>query len=104
MAARPQRRGEILDLLERHGLRPRKHLGQHFLADPNVVERIVRLAGVGAGDRVVEIGVGTGTLTRGLAAAGAVVLGFEVDARLEPLLTEALADVELAIGSLFGSQ
>ena len=52
---RPQGRSEILELLERHGLRPRKHLGQHFLADPNVVERIVRLADVSEGDRVVEV-------------------------------------------------
>ncbi len=94
MAARPQRRAEIVDLLERHALRPRKHLGQNFLADPNVVERIVRLSGVGTGDRVLEIGVGTGTLTRGLAAAGARVLGYEVDSRLEPLLKEALAGIE----------
>ena len=90
-AVRPQGRSEILQLLERHGLRPRKHLGQHFLADPNVVERIVRLAEVGDGDRVVEVGVGTGTLTRGLAATGATVLGYEVDTRLETLLVESLS-------------
>lgn len=90
---RPQRRSEIKQLLERHGLRPRKHLGQHFLADANVVEKIVRLAAVSDGDRVVEVGVGTGTLTRGLAASGATVVGYEVDRGLEPLLEEALADV-----------
>jgi 16S rRNA (adenine1518-N6/adenine1519-N6)-dimethyltransferase len=98
IAARPQGRAEIAGLLERHGLHPRKHLGQHFLADPNVVERIVRLAGVGPGDCVLEIGVGTGTLTKGLAAAGATVLGYEVDRKLEPLLAEALhgvANVEI---------
>jgi 16S rRNA (adenine1518-N6/adenine1519-N6)-dimethyltransferase len=90
---RPQRRSEIKQLLERHGLRPRKHLGQHFLADANVVEKIVRLAAVSDGDRVVEVGVGTGTLTRGLAASGATVVGYEVDRGLEPLLAEALEDV-----------
>lgn len=91
---RPQVRTEIVELLERHGLNPRKHLGQHFLADPNIVERIVRLSAVGSGDRVLEIGVGTGTLTRGLAAAGATVLGLEVDERLRPLLDEALHGVD----------
>jgi 16S rRNA (adenine1518-N6/adenine1519-N6)-dimethyltransferase len=92
-AVRAQTRSEIRALLERHGLRARKHLGQHFLADPNIVERIVRAAGVGPSDSVVEIGVGTGTLTRGLAATGARVLGFEIDTRLEPVVAEALAHV-----------
>lgn len=82
---------QIIDLLERHGLRPRKHLGQHFLVDPNLVERIVRHSGVGPSDRVVEIGAGTGTLTRALAATGATVVAYEVDAKLRPLLDEALS-------------
>ncbi len=85
-----QGRREILDLLDRHGLRPRKHLGQNFLADPNLVDRIVREAGVGAGDRVVEIGAGTGTLTRALAATGAIVVAYEIDDRLAPVLEESL--------------
>lgn len=91
---RPQTRTEIRSLLEAHALRPRKHLGQHFLADPNIVERIIRVAGVGPGQRVLEIGVGTGTLTRGLAATGAEVLGYEVDRSLAPLLEDALGDLE----------
>ena len=41
-ALRAQTRGEIKALLRKHDIRPRKHLGQHFLADPNIVERIVR--------------------------------------------------------------
>jgi 16S rRNA (adenine1518-N6/adenine1519-N6)-dimethyltransferase len=89
--ARPQGRREIIELLERHGRRPRKSLGQHFLADPNIVDRIVRLAGVGPDDRVVEIGAGTGTLTRALAATGSRVVAYEIDASLEPLLREAVA-------------
>ena len=86
-----QGRREILDLLDRHGLRPRKHLGQHFLADPNLVDRIVREASVRAGDLVVEIGAGTGTLTRALAATGADVVAYEIDDRLAPVLEESLA-------------
>lgn len=91
---RPQGRTEIRELLARHDLRPRKHLGQHFLADPNVVERIVRLAGVGTGDRVLEVGAGTGTLTIGLAATGARVVALEVDRELRSLLTEALDGID----------
>lgn len=86
----PQGRGEVRALLDRHGLRPRKALGQHFLADPNIVRRIVRLSGAGPADQVIEIGAGTGTLTRALAATGATVLAFEVDRALEPVLSEAV--------------
>ncbi len=91
MTIRPQRRSEIKDLLARYEVRPRKAKGQHFLADPNIVERIVRLAAVRPGDLIVEIGPGTGTLTRGLAAAGASVVAYEIDERLRPLLAEALS-------------
>lgn len=91
MTVRPQRRSEIRDLLARHEVRPRKSKGQHFLADPNIVERIVRLAAVEQGDLVIEIGPGTGTLTRGLAAVGASVVAYEIDEGLRPLLAESLA-------------
>jgi len=85
-----QGRAEIKALLDAHGLRPRRALGQNFLADPNLVDRIVRTAGVGAGERVVEIGAGTGTLTAALAASGAGVVAYEVDRKLVPLLEEVL--------------
>lgn len=90
----PQRRSEMKALLDRHGIRPKKALGQHFLADPNIVERIVRAAELTSESNVVEVGAGTGTLTRALAATGARVIGFEVDTALEPLLEEALFGVE----------
>ncbi len=88
-----QTRTEIRDLLDRHGRRPRKALGQHFLADPNITEKIVRLAGVGEGDLVIEIGPGTGTLTSALAAAGAQVIAYEVDEGLAPILAETVGDL-----------
>ncbi len=93
-----QVRAEIAELLDRHGLSPRRSLGQNFLADPNITERIVRTAEVGPGDQVVEIGAGTGTLTAALADAGARVVSFEVDEGLRPVLDEVLAgrdDVEM---------
>ena len=74
-----------------HGLRPSRALGQNFLVDPNTAERIVRLAGVGPGDRVVEIGAGLGSLTNALAAAGADVTAVEVDRRLVEVLREEVA-------------
>ncbi len=86
-----QGRSEIRRLLELHGHHPNKNLGQHFLADPALVDRIVRTASVGPGDRVIEIGSGTGTLTAALAATGAQVLAYEVDTHLRPLLIDSLA-------------
>ena len=85
-----QIRSQMVDLLQRHGIRPRKALGQHFLADSNITRKIVGIAGVGPGDRVVEIGPGTGTLTAALAATGARVVAYEIDSALQPVLDEVL--------------
>ena len=53
--------------MDRHGIRPKRSLGQNFVVEPNTVRRIAELAGVGPGDRVVEIGPGLGCLTLALA-------------------------------------
>ena len=90
---------EMRQLLHRHGLKPRTSLGQHFLADPNVTRRIVTSAGIKSGDRVLEVGPGTGTLTRQLVAAGAEVTAIEVDEQLRPVLEETMAG--LSVNLLF---
>jgi 16S rRNA (adenine1518-N6/adenine1519-N6)-dimethyltransferase len=89
-----QTRSEIVELLGRHGLSPTKVLGQHFLADPNLIRKIVATAELKAGDRVIEVGVGTGTLTSALASTGATVLGYEIDRRLEPVHREVLGPLD----------
>jgi 16S rRNA (adenine1518-N6/adenine1519-N6)-dimethyltransferase len=86
-----QTRSEIADLLARHDLAPIHRLGQNFLADANITRRIAAEAGLAPGDRVVEIGAGTGTLTTALISTGARVVSFEVDRRLRPLLEEVTA-------------
>jgi 16S rRNA (adenine1518-N6/adenine1519-N6)-dimethyltransferase len=81
----------IQALLDRHGVRPGRALGQNFLADPNTARRIVRLAGVAPGARVVEVGPGLGSLTLALADAGASeIVALELDRHLVPVLHEVL--------------
>ncbi len=81
---------EVADLLARHGLRPSRALGQHFVIDPNTVRRIARLARVGPGDRVVEIGAGLGSLTLALCETGAAVTAVEIDRYLVSALREVV--------------
>jgi 16S rRNA (adenine1518-N6/adenine1519-N6)-dimethyltransferase len=77
-------------LLREHGLRPSRRLGQHFLADPNTARRIVRLAGVDRGDRVLEIGPGLGSLTVALLEHGCSVLALELDRQLASVLDDVV--------------
>ena len=83
-------RRQAIDLLDRHGVRPSRALGQNFVVDPNTVRRIVRLAGVAPDDPVVEVGAGIGSLTVALAEAGADVTAVELDRHLLPVLGEVL--------------
>jgi 16S rRNA (adenine1518-N6/adenine1519-N6)-dimethyltransferase len=76
----------IRALLADHGLEPSRALGQNFLADGNTARAIVRDAGVGPGDRVVEVGAGLGSLTLALLEAGCEVTAIEVDRHLAPVL------------------
>jgi len=83
---------QIKALLAEHGLRPKKRLGQNFLIDRNVLERIVDATGPGPGVNVLEIGPGLGVVTRELAWKGARVVCVEADRALEPVLRDVLAD------------
>lgn len=86
-----QSAAEVSELLARHGLAPRRPLGQHFLGDPNIVRKIVQAAQLEPGSPVLEVGAGTGTLTAELAAQGHPVLAYEIDEGLVPLLEDVLA-------------
>ena len=72
-------RREVMDLLDRYDLEPRRALGQNFVVDPNTVRRIAALSRVGEHDRVVEIGPGLGSLTLALCETGAGVVAIEAD-------------------------
>jgi 16S rRNA (adenine1518-N6/adenine1519-N6)-dimethyltransferase len=82
---------------ERVSLRPRKELGQHFLVDENILGVIDRLAGLGAGDVVLEIGPGNGVLTRHLAERVAHVHAVEIDRTLAERLPP-FPNVDLRVG------
>lgn len=79
------------DLLARLGHSPKRFLGQNFLIDGNIVRKSLELAAVRAGDAVVEIGPGLGTLTRALLEAGAEVWAVEKDRTLHAHLQAELA-------------
>lgn len=85
---------EVRELADRLGVTPTKKLGQNFVIDPNTVRKIVRLAGVQEGDRVVEIGPGLGSLTLGLTEAGARVTAIEIDHRLAAELPATVAAMQ----------
>lgn len=79
-----------LHILKAFGLRMSKKLGQNFLIDARIVQGIVEAAEIEPGDRVLEIGPGIGTLTQGLAEAGADVTAVELDKKLPAVLKETL--------------
>jgi len=81
----------ISAILKNHNLRPDKSLGQNFLTDPNILDQIVRIAGVTATDTVLEIGAGLGHLTAQLARSARAVTAVELDGRFIPILSERLA-------------
>ena len=77
-------------LLKAWGIRPRKSMGQHFLADPNVSAMILRRSGFDPKDIIVEIGAGIGALTVPLALRARHVLAVEPDRKIATLLKNEL--------------
>jgi 16S rRNA (adenine1518-N6/adenine1519-N6)-dimethyltransferase len=85
----PRTRAEIRAALRALGARPSKRLGQNFLADPAILDRVSAAAAAGEGDLVLEVGAGLGGLTERLSASGAAVAAVEVDAALASFLRGA---------------
>ncbi len=85
---------DVVTLLKKYGLRPRKGLGQNFLVSAEALRKIVAAAGVGPDDAVLEIGPGLGGLTLALAERACRVVAVELDRDLFGPLEEVLAEAE----------
>lgn len=83
---------EIRGLAAGLDLRPSKQWGQNFVVDAGTVRRIARIAGVGPGDHVIEVGPGFGSLTLALLETGANVTAVEIDPRLAASLPSVAAE------------
>ncbi|MBK5228393.1 MAG: 16S rRNA (adenine(1518)-N(6)/adenine(1519)-N(6))-dimethyltransferase RsmA [Actinobacteria bacterium] len=89
--------GRLRALFDKHGARPTKALGQNFVIDPNTINKVVSIAGVGSDDDVLELGAGAGSLTAGLAAVARSVVAIELDASLLPVLREVASAPNVTI-------
>ena len=82
------------EMLQKHGFSFKKSLGQNFLVDRNILEKIVATANITKATGVIEIGPGFGALTEKLAQHADKVVAFEIDERLIPILNETLASYQ----------
>ena len=90
-------------LMKKHNFRASKSLGQNFLIDKNIIDKITEAAKIGSGDMVIEIGPGAGVLTAAAADLAGTVIAVEKDAALLPVLSEALSrynNVEIINGDI----
>ncbi len=88
---------ETIALLRRLGIQPSRKLGQNFLLDQNVLQRLVEIADVQRDNLVVEIGAGTGILTEALLETGVEVITIEYDVRLAKYLRKAMDHPRLTL-------
>ncbi|MCR4671697.1 MAG: 16S rRNA (adenine(1518)-N(6)/adenine(1519)-N(6))-dimethyltransferase [Lachnospiraceae bacterium] len=81
-----------IEILQKYSFSFHKKLGQNFLIDEHVINKIIASAGITKDDMVIEIGPGIGTLTQYLAEAAGNVVAVELDSKLLPILDETLSD------------
>ncbi|MFC5701319.1 16S rRNA (adenine(1518)-N(6)/adenine(1519)-N(6))-dimethyltransferase RsmA [Cohnella faecalis] len=86
--------GRTRDIIRKHGFTFKKSLGQNFLIDQNVLDRIIEAAGLDETRGALEIGPGIGALTERLAQAAGKVAAVEIDRRLIPILQDVLSPYE----------
>ncbi len=91
---KPYTRSAIRDISERHGFRRADSLGQNFLVDRNIIEKIIDAAELTQETLVIEVGPGMGALTQMAAAKAGKVIAVEIDRHLIPVLNEVLGPIE----------
>lgn len=84
------------EIVQKHNFRFSKSLGQNFLIDDTIIDRIVEGANIGENDYVMEVGPGIGTLTREMAKRSKKVVAIEIDKSLIPILKDTLSDLDNA--------
>jgi len=82
---------ELRELLRKYGLKPRKHLGQNFLINKDILSEIINTADLTKNDIVLENGPGLGILTKELAKKAKKVIAIEKDEKLVKILKKELA-------------
>jgi len=93
----PMTRAGVRELIQAHGLRTKKKLGQHFLVDKHVAGKILAAAEIRPSDLVLEIGPGLGGLTQGLASAAGHVVAVELDKTLVEVLEDMFQNSPVTI-------
>ena len=86
--------GETKRLINRYKFQIKKKLGQNFIIEPRIIERIIESANIDKEDIVVEIGPGMGSLTQGLAENAGYVIAIELDQNLIPILEDSFGKYE----------
>jgi len=84
----------ISEIRRKHGFRLSKSLGQNFLTDKNIIDKIIEKSNIGKNDLVIEIGPGIGVLTAAAAEAAGRVVAIEIDRNLIPILQETLKEYD----------
>lgn len=81
-------------IVEKHNFKFSKSLGQNFLIDDNVIDKILDGARLSETDKIIEVGPGIGTLTREMGKTAKNVVAIEIDKTLIPILQETLSDLD----------
>ncbi|WP_053832924.1 16S rRNA (adenine(1518)-N(6)/adenine(1519)-N(6))-dimethyltransferase RsmA [Paraclostridium bifermentans] len=82
------------EVVDKHGFKFSKSLGQNFLIDDNVIDKILDGARLSEGDKIIEVGPGIGTLTREMGKVADKVVAIEIDKTLIPILKDTLDEFE----------